>query len=96
MKPTTTSIVEQVIASPRCDLGQFTQHEKRELERAVRSGVLSKGRGGPYPKIKTVYARPGFDFARDRENGIAEVRRAAMWDIARGHTSFPLPRFEEL
>jgi hypothetical protein len=31
---------------------------------------LSKGRGGPFPNLKTVYAHPGFDFTGDRERQV--------------------------
>lgn len=78
-------------------LGQLSHQEKLQLERAVRNGVLSKGRGGPFPKLKTVYAAVGFDFARDREADEAELRRAAMIDIARGvNKFFPWVQFEKM
>jgi hypothetical protein len=86
---------QQALTKSVCDMGQFTHEEKLLLERAVRLGYLSKGKGGPYPLLKTVYAHPGFDFARDREKGVAELMRAHMLDIARGTTKhFPMVKFQ--
>lgn len=69
----------------------------RELNYAVKHGVLAKGKGGPFPILKTVYAVPGFDFRADREAGVAEMMRAHMIDIARGTDKFfPMVPFQEL
>lgn len=96
-RPIFTPIVERAMLHRICDLGQFTHAERLQVERAVRNGVLSKGKGGPYPKLKTVYAAVHFDFARDREAGVAELRRAHMIDMARGTDKFfPWVAFEQV
>jgi hypothetical protein len=61
------TIVERALDQTVRDIGQLTPEEQRELSKAVKHGVLSKGRGGPYPVVKTVYARRGFDFAAARQ-----------------------------
>lgn len=84
MKETLTTIVKRALVETVTDIGQLTTQEKRELARAVKAGYLSKGKGGPYPVLKTVYAHPGFDFAADREY---HYRQFLVWhalDVARG------------
>lgn len=83
-----TDIVKRALVHSVTNLGQLTHEQKLELEYAVRKGWLSKGKGGPFPILKTVYARPGFNFASDREASIAVLRRAHMLDIARGTNKF--------
>jgi hypothetical protein len=61
------TIVERALEHTVTDIGRLTPEEQRELSKAVKAGVLSKGKGGPYPVVKTVYARRGFDFAADRQ-----------------------------
>lgn len=75
-----SEIVKRALVETVTDIGQLTPVNKRELERAVRRGYLSKGRGGPYPAIKTVYALPGFDFAADRALIVAEMMELAHID----------------
>lgn len=84
MRPVFTAIVRRAIRERVVDLGQLSHGEKLALNRAVRRGILSKGRGGPFPILKTVYAHPGFDFKRDREEDEADLRRAHMIDLSRG------------
>jgi hypothetical protein len=92
-----TPIVARAMREDFCCLGQISIQEKRQLDRAVRHGLISKGIGGPFPKLKTVYAPVGFDFAQDRENGIADLRRAHMIDLARGTAHFfPFVPFEKV
>lgn len=61
-----SEIVKRALVETVTDIGQLTPVDKRELERAVKLGYLSKGRGGGFPKEKTVYAFPGYDFAGER------------------------------
>jgi hypothetical protein len=61
------TIVERALDQTVTDIGQLTPEEQRELSKAVKNGVLSKDKGGPYPILKPVYARRGFDFAADRQ-----------------------------
>jgi hypothetical protein len=41
---------------------------------------LSKGKGGGYPEIKTVYARPGYDFGGERAKAIDWMMAMAYLD----------------
>jgi hypothetical protein len=59
-------IIKRALLETVVNTGQLTSQEERELNKAVRKGWLSKGKGGPWPILKTVWARPGFDFAADR------------------------------
>jgi hypothetical protein len=77
-------IVGRAIVRPLADIGQLSHEEHLALNRAVRKGWLSKGKGGPYPALKTVYAHPGFDFAADREAHIEEMMGWHALDVARG------------
>lgn len=88
-----SSRFKQALVRGVCDIGHLAHKEKLLLERAVRLGYLSKGKGGPFPMLKTMYARPGFDFAKDREASIAEMRYLATIDAARGvsHCFPPIP-----
>ncbi len=62
-----TPIVKRALVETVTDIGQLTPAQLRELNDAVDAGYLAKGKGGPYPKSKIVYAHPGFDFAAERE-----------------------------
>lgn len=65
-----TDIVKHALVHTVCDIGQLTPQQKRELQAAVRRGYLSKGKGGPFPRLKTMYAHPGFDFIADRKREV--------------------------
>lgn len=96
-KQVLTAIVKRAMTQTVTDMGQLTHDEKRELNYAVRHGALVKAKGGPFPILKTVYAIPGFDFARDRQQAEAELRRARMRDVARGTEKFfPWVRFQQV
>lgn len=64
------NIVEFVKYKPLCDIGQLDKTTMKLLNKAVKDGILEKGKGGPYPKLKTIYAVKGFDFSADRQNHI--------------------------
>lgn len=86
MKPILTPIVKRALACSICDLGQFSHEEMLQLNRAVRHGFLSKGKGGPFPILK-----------RNREEDEADLRRAHMMDLARGTDKFfPWVPFQEV
>lgn len=70
-----SAIVKRAIVHTVTDIGQLTPAEKRELVKAVRAGYLEKGKGGPFPMIKTVYAVRGYPFAAERERMIDEMMR---------------------
>lgn len=75
-------IVLRALVETVTDMGQLTNLERKSFARAVRAGILAKGKGGPFPILKTVYAHAGFDFAGRRREKIAIMRRAMMFDEA--------------
>lgn len=75
-----SDIVKRALVCTVVNIGQLTEEEQHELDSAVRRGWLSKGKGGPYPKLKIVYAHPGFDFKRDREASINLMHALAKLD----------------
>lgn len=82
-----TPRIKQALVEGLCSIGQLSDQEKRELDRAVRKGWLSKGKGGPYPILKTMWARPGFDFAGDRKHEIDYMMYLHSLDVQRGVVS---------
>jgi hypothetical protein len=60
-------IVKRALTDTVTDIGQLTDEDRRVLNRYVKRGVLSKGKGGGFPLLKTVYACYGFDFAAQRQ-----------------------------
>ena len=62
------------------DLGQLTGEEARALKVAVQNRVLKKGKGGGYPAVKTVYARPDFDINGHHAAELSKLNRAAAMD----------------
>ena len=70
-------IVKRALVETVCDIEQLSKSELYQLNKAVKRGWLSKGKGGPYPKLKTVYAYPTFDFIADREREVAEAMAIA-------------------
>jgi hypothetical protein len=75
-----TEIVKRALVYTVTDIGQLSATEKRELNAAVKRGYLSKGKGGPFPALKTMYAHPGFDFIADRQREVDEAMRIAAID----------------
>ena len=73
-------IVKRALLETVADIGQLTAEDKNSLRQAVKSGLLSKGKGGGYPAIKTVYARPGYDFGGERAKAINWMMAMAYLD----------------
>lgn len=73
-------IVRRALTETVVCIGQVTEQERRTLEKYVRRGWLSKGQGGPFPKIKTVYAFPGFDFNEQRQRYVDHMVRLCELD----------------
>lgn len=72
-------IVQRVLSEKSvADIGQFSSDEKKALDRAVRDGILKKGKGGGYPKLKTVYSHPEFDIDGDRKRIVRDMEHLAM------------------
>jgi len=55
------------------DIGQLSKQNIRDLNKFVKKGVLIKGKGGPFPKEKTVYALIGHDIKKSREKMVREI-----------------------
>lgn len=90
-------IVRRALVDTITDIGQLTPKEKRTLNRAVKRGTLAKGKGGPFPILKTVYAFPGFDFAAARAQHIAEMKLLHAVDRMLGvHIFFPPVPYQEI
>ena len=70
------------------DMGHLTKEDKKALEKAVKAGILDKGKG-LFPKFRhTVYALKGHDFEADRREEIEYFNKLARLDtlasLARG------------
>lgn len=68
-------IVKRALVETVTDIGQLSKSDLYQLNKYVRKGWLSRGKGGPFPILKTVYTCPGFDFAASRERYVEEVIR---------------------
>ena len=73
MADTLPNIVRRALLETVTDIGQLSKQEKRVLGKYTKRGWLIKGRGGPFPKLKTVYAFPGYAFADERKREIREM-----------------------
>ena len=75
-------IVKSAMVDTVTSIGQLTKAEVNILNSYVKKGWLSKGKAGPYPMPKTVYAFPTFDFAASRKAYIEEFRAIVAIDNA--------------
>jgi hypothetical protein len=73
-------IVRCALVETVTNIGQLTPLEQRTLDAYVKRGWLSKGKGGPYPILKIVYAHPGYDFALWRERYVKHAMALADLD----------------
>ena len=62
------------------NIGQLSTEDIKVLDKYVRMGYLSKGEGGCFPVIKTVWGCPGFDFQKQMDNALAKWNRIAEID----------------
>lgn len=76
-------IVKRAMVETVVDTGQLSKSEVYQLNKYVKRGWLSKGKGGPYPKLKTVYAVPTYDFEANRQAWIDHLMAIAAMDKAR-------------
>jgi len=74
------SIVKRAMIDTLADIGQLTSDDIKTLDKYVKLGYLSKGRGGCFPVIKTVWACPGFDFQRQRDAAVENMLRIVELD----------------
>jgi hypothetical protein len=73
-------IVKRAIVDTVTDIGQLSKDEIKKLNKYVKLGYLSKGKGGWFPAIKTVWACPNFDFEKQRSWAIETMHRAELLD----------------
>jgi hypothetical protein len=73
-------IVQRALEDHVTNIGQLNDEEHKALDKAVKDGVLKKGMGGGYPKLKTVYAHPNFDIAGHHDAEIEKLKHAALMD----------------
>lgn len=67
---TNAEVIYMAVSDSVVNIGQLTKEQLKLLNKAVKNGILDKGKGGHFPKLKTVYARKGFDFEKDRKDFI--------------------------
>ena len=70
---TIPSIVKRAMTETVTDIGQLSDEDKKHLNKYVKDGVLISGKGGSFPKEKTVYAIKGFDIQADRHKQMKEM-----------------------
>lgn len=73
-------IVRRALVETVTDIGQLSQSERYQLNKYVKRGWLSRGLGGPFPQLKTVYAHPGYDFAEWRRCYVDRMIRLSELD----------------
>jgi hypothetical protein len=76
-------IVKRAMLNPITDIGQLGKNEKKSLNLYVKKGVLAKGRGGPFPALKTVYALAGYDFVKARNEVIEQVKQIDEYETSK-------------
>lgn len=74
------AIVARAMVNTITNVGQLAGEDVKILDKYVKLGYLSKGKGGCYPVIKTVWACPGFDFTKQRSDAIEKMKQIAEWD----------------
>lgn len=75
-----SEIIKRALTQTVTDIGQLSKAERQTLTAYVKRGHLSKGKGGPYPMLKTVYAIAGFDFAAHRQAHVDYMMYLARLD----------------
>lgn len=74
------AIVKRAMLETIENIGQLSAHDIKELNRAVKLGYLVKGLGGSFPKLKTVYAIPSYDFVGERNRYVNHMMALAYLD----------------
>ena len=74
------AIVTRALFETVTDIGQLTKEERRTLDAYAKKGWLAKGRGGPFPILKNVYAFPSYDFQGEREQAVKLLLALASLD----------------
>jgi len=73
-------IVKRAMTEGIADIGQLSHQDKYQLNKFVKMGILDKGKGGPFPRLKTVFAIKGHDFIEERKMYIDEFIRIAEYE----------------
>jgi len=76
-------IVQRAMVGSVTDIGQLTTEDIKILNKYVKLGYLSKGKGGCFPIIKTIWACPTFDFQKQRDEAVAYMMQLAELDKTR-------------
>lgn len=66
-------IVKRAMVDTITSIGQLSKSDINTLNSYVKKGWLSKGKGGPFPMPKTVYACAGFNFEASRKAHLNEI-----------------------
>lgn len=69
-------IVRRAMVETVTDIGQLSKAEIYQLNKYVKKGWLSRGKGGPFPMLKTVYAHIDYDFDAARQAYVDEAMAA--------------------
>jgi GNAT superfamily N-acetyltransferase len=67
-------IVARALEDPVVVMHNLADKDLKALNKAVKDGVLEKGKGGPFPVLKTVFAKPGYDFDGERQKAMAKLK----------------------
>lgn len=73
-------IVRRAMVETVTDIGQLSKAEIYQLNKYVKKGWLSKGKAGPFPRLKIVYACPSFDFEASRKRWVDYMMTLAELD----------------
>jgi hypothetical protein len=73
-------IVKRALVETVTSIGQLSTSDLATLNKYVKKGWLSRGKGGPFPMLKTVYACPGFDFAASRARYVEHAMMLSAMD----------------
>lgn len=74
------NIVKRAMTDTITDIGQLSNDEIKILNKYVKLGYLSKGKGGCFPAIKTVWGYHGFDFQKQRNDAIENMRKIVEFE----------------
>ena len=72
--PEVAEVVKRALKDNVVDIDQLSLSETKALNYAVEKGILEKARGGSYPMLHTVYAKPGYDFKGEREKALEKLK----------------------
>lgn len=98
-------IVRRAMVETVTDIGQLSKTEIYQLNKYVKRGWLSRGKGGPFPILKTVYAHRDFDFDADRQRYVdaamaayeveKQLRASGYFDVTSPNYGKPLAEQRE-